>query len=563
MTVTSRKYFTDWFVANGVTKDWGYDFTILSQADVVIQVRDGTDNTSIVEYTSDFGFFPQASFTAGTVRYPVIADALPVGKQIRIVRLQAYLQLEDIGKEGRFYPQVIEKAFDRVTILTQQVDDNLDRAVKVQLGGTAPELVAGIPDGAVLMKQGAFLVEGPNAESINSAQGYAEDAENARDLAQEYAQKPENVAVSLGGFSALHWAAKAATSAADALAAAIGTVRHNIAQALTPAQKGQARANIGGDILAGFRNKIINGNFDVWQRATSQTSSGFGSDDRWRNSHDGATKNHSRQSFAAGQSDVPGGPEFFSRTVVNSVVGSGNNVIKFQTIENVRTLAGRRATITFYAKADAPKSLSIELIQDFGTGGSPSAQVTAIGVTKFSLTTSWQKFSAAVDIPSIAGKTLGSNSNGWLGLLFWFDAGSSFNSRTNSLGHQSGTFDIARVSLVEGDAVAEDDPFSPRHPQQELALCQRYMQWAYLNIGWDASAAPESINMQQMLPVPMRAQPTVGPNVADPARTQVTTNANIGSIQVTNNAAVRIYARSAAAGPVGIYGYRVTLDAEL
>lgn len=31
-----------------------------------------------------------------------------------------------------------------------------------------------------------------------------------------------------------------------------------------------------------------------------------------------------------------------------------------------------------------------------------------------------------------------------------------------------------KVSLVEGDATSETDPFSPRHIQQELALCQRY-----------------------------------------------------------------------------------------
>lgn len=31
-----------------------------------------------------------------------------------------------------------------------------------------------------------------------------------------------------------------------------------------------------------------------------------------------------------------------------------------------------------------------------------------------------------------------------------------------------------RVSLVKGDATAEDDPFSPRHIQQEKNLCQRY-----------------------------------------------------------------------------------------
>lgn len=33
-----------------------------------------------------------------------------------------------------------------------------------------------------------------------------------------------------------------------------------------------------------------------------------------------------------------------------------------------------------------------------------------------------------------------------------------------------------RVSLVPGDATAEDDPFSPRHIQQETALCQRYFE---------------------------------------------------------------------------------------
>ena len=31
----------------------------------------------------------------------------------------------------------------------------------------------------------------------------------------------------------------------------------------------------------GFKNYIINGNFDVWQYGTSQTTNGYSSDDRW------------------------------------------------------------------------------------------------------------------------------------------------------------------------------------------------------------------------------------------------------------------------------------------
>jgi hypothetical protein len=42
-------------------------------------------------------------------------------------------------------------------------------------------------------------------------------------------------------------------------------------------------ASINAGPLAGMRNAIINGNFDIWQRGTSFTGSGYGSADRWSN----------------------------------------------------------------------------------------------------------------------------------------------------------------------------------------------------------------------------------------------------------------------------------------
>ncbi len=222
-----------------------------------------------------------------------------------------------------------------------------------------------------------------------------------------------------------------------------------------------------------FRNKLINGGFDIWQRATSQTSSGYGSDDRWSNANVGSTKTSSQQSFTNGQTDVPGNPRFFSRTVVSSVAGANNLVLKVQRIEGVRSLSGQLATISFWAKADAAKNIAVEFSQFFGSGGSPSANVEGIGVTTFALTTSWKYFTATVTIPSISGKTIGTSNDDSLGLIFWFDAGSSFNARTNSLGQQSGTFDIANVQLEAG---AQATPFEQRPIGTELALCQRYFE---------------------------------------------------------------------------------------
>lgn len=245
--------------------------------------------------------------------------------------------------------------------------------------------------------------------------------------------------------------------------------------------------SVSGGPLAGFRNKIINGDFDIWQRGTSQTGNAYGSDDRWLNDAVGTTHVHSRQDFTIGQTDVPTSAKHFSRTVVTSVAGAGNYAIKYQKIEGVRSLAGKTATITFWAKADAAKNIATSHTHFFGSGGSPSATINSFLPQTHSLTTSWQKFSYTVDVPSISGKTLGTNGDDYLQLLFWFDAGSTYSSYTNSLGQQSGTFDIAHVSVVEGDATLEDDPFEPRHYQQELALCQRYYEivhsWSHFYSG--------------------------------------------------------------------------------
>jgi hypothetical protein len=219
---------------------------------------------------------------------------------------------------------------------------------------------------------------------------------------------------------------------------------------------------------SGRRNLILNGNFDVWQRGTSGTS-GYVAD-RWTTGNvNGTTTAISQQSFTVGQTDVPGEPKYYHRTVVTSASASNSLSIFDQRIEDVRTGAGQLVTISFYAKADSNKNMSLEMLQDFGSGG--SSDVNSLGVQKFSLTSSWQKFTKTVTLPSISGKTVGTSS--YLACNFWMDAGSSFNSRTDSLGNQSGTFDIAQMQLELGNVAT---PFEHRSYGEELALCQRYFE---------------------------------------------------------------------------------------
>ncbi|MBB4066280.1 hypothetical protein [Gellertiella hungarica] len=311
-------------------------------------------------------------------------------------------------------------------------------------------------------------------------------------------------------------------------------------------------------LLSGFRNKLINGNFDFWRRGASQTIAGYGSADRWKSNFLSVTRTISRMAFTPGQTLVPGNPAWSLRhSITAATVDSAGFSQTAQLIEDVTTLSGRLVTVTFYAKADfAGRPMSVELMQSFGTGGSPSAAVAGIGVNKFLLTTGWAKYQFTTTIPSVSGKTIGTGQNDYLALIFWFSAGSDFDARTNSLGNQSGTFDIAHVSIVEGDATGESDPFSPRHPQQELALCQRYFQTTRI-VFWGNVTSGASYRASGYLETAMRAYPSLT------ATSTANSNFGSGTTASVNRGNNLTDMRTATGTGVGYYYTDIDADAEI
>jgi hypothetical protein len=252
---------------------------------------------------------------------------------------------------------------------------------------------------------------------------------------------------------------------------------------------------------AAGKNKIINGDFGVWQRGTSFSNpldSTF-SADRWKNFHNGtgATRTISQQTFTPGT--APASPyegTFFLRYAI-SVAGSGNTYNIFdQNIENVRTFAGQTVTLSFWAKADASRTVAVNFYQAFGSGGSGDVSVTAQNA---SVTTSWQRFTLTYAIPSVSGKTIGTNS--FLALRFTQPGGVTM------------TLDYWGVQLEQG-STATAFQTATGSIQGELAACQRYYvrsggtsssQWM-ATAGISQSTTKASIAWQ--LPVTMRVAPT-------------------------------------------------------
>jgi hypothetical protein len=223
-------------------------------------------------------------------------------------------------------------------------------------------------------------------------------------------------------------------------------------------------------------NRIINGAFDFWQRGTSFTTSGYGAD-RWINAVVGGTVTMSRQAFVPG--DTVGGNNFGSalRQTVSGQTLASHAANVTQRIESVRTYAGQTITVLGWARRTSGSgNMTVDGFQYFGTGGSPSPSPTVnLTPVSIALTGSWQPFAAVFAVPSVAGETIGTNNDDYLGIRFWTSAGSDWDASTNSLGLQTIGVDFVGIHIKVGThTTAAVDLYRRPEPASELARCQRY-----------------------------------------------------------------------------------------
>ncbi len=256
----------------------------------------------------------------------------------------------------------------------------------------------------------------------------------------------------------------------------------------------------------GLKNKLMNPGFHVWQRGTSIAASAGGvyTADRWQaTTGTSATVTVSQQAFAAG--DRTTDSTHYLR-LARTVTGSTGATL-FQRIEDVTTLAGKSATLSFYAKCSSGTVvLTPTVTQNFGSGGSPSANVTtATSATTVTATTTWTRYVVTVSVPSISGKTFGTTRSDFL--------------QVTLTGPASGTYtvDLSDIQFEEG---SNDSAFEQRPEALELMMCQRY--YAASTNGLSSGTAGGSgsimtqvittsstVDREIMWPCQMRAAPTV------------------------------------------------------
>lgn len=253
-------------------------------------------------------------------------------------------------------------------------------------------------------------------------------------------------------------------------------------------------------INLGLRNRLINGNMQIAQRASSSTTQGYASVDRWYNNRTGSTPNLT-QAQAYGAFGTTKTCLTLQRTSGDTNVG---NLVSYQAIEGVNCagLSGSNVTFSF----------------NIGTGS--SVATSGHGVTIYYQTTTTDKGPISAGWTSLTAQAFTvSASTSFVTKQFVFAVPSNATQLMVSISLAvPGTagadekFYITDAQLEQGSAAT---PFEQRPYGLELGLCQRYYQTGYVlqqgSAGYFMSyfGGSNGISPMQILPVIMRSAPSV------------------------------------------------------
>lgn len=292
--------------------------------------------------------------------------------------------------------------------------------------------------------------------------------------------------------------------------------------------------------MAGRKNLLINGCFRIAQRGASGSANGAYALDRWvpRNvSVSGGTHTWNYNS------DLLNGT-YLSCTLT----GLTNHTYYAQKIEDVRTAAGKSVTISFEANNDVAAHMQVSVGQFFGTGGTPSA-FNEIPSSLFPVEGGnvWKRYTVTLDVPTLDGKTVGTNGNDSLYVLLYI-----MNSAKGA--PPDGKYRFRKVQCEINDVATE---FEHRPIGEELALCQRYYQ--IFGIYRSGAIAMSTSGIESDIISQMRAQPSV---VSKTVGSLVNaTGAEL--VPQTNGYEIAHYPTGGTSGAATRYRIEAGLDAEL
>jgi hypothetical protein len=509
MTVSTSVYKAGPYAGSGTTGPFTVTFRFLANSHLRVIKTSTTGSETTLNLGVDYSV-TGAGGASGTV---TLTSPLLTGERLTIVRNVPLTQETDYVANDSFPAESHEQALDKLTMITQQLAEEVDRAVKVLPSSTDD------PDA---------LIASIKTSEQNAAASAASAAASYDQFDDRYlGAKTSNPTLDNDGnalqVGAEYWNSvsnERRTWTGSAWVSSITVVPDN-SVTTGKIQDTQVTYNkLGSDvtpILTG-RNKIINGKMEIAQRGTTfGTSSLDGSYtlDRW------VIGNSSTASLTVtSTTDVPASYEFrlslqFVATTADTSIAAGDQAIIQQNIEgfNARDLVGRTFTLSFWVRSSVTGTYCVALRNSvFAFSYVLTYTINAVDTWEYKTVT------VTSGLPAPFGTWNSTNGVG-LRVAWTLAAGSTFqttagawqtgnflgtSAQVNFLAAAANTFYLTGVQLEVGSVAT---PFEHRPYGMELALCQRYYQ---INSAAFTSNVTSGIGYGAWtsFPVQMRVAPT-------------------------------------------------------
>jgi len=121
------------YSGNGSTTVFAYQFKILAQGDLQVILRSSTGTETVQEITTHYTVSGVGSATGGNVTF---GSAPASGVTVVIRRATTQTQTVDLVENDPFTAETVETAFDRSIILAQELQEQVERSLKISRTNT-------------------------------------------------------------------------------------------------------------------------------------------------------------------------------------------------------------------------------------------------------------------------------------------------------------------------------------------------------------------------------------------------------------------------------------------
>ncbi len=177
MTISNQTARTGPYNGNGSTTVFAYDFRALDQTHLVVTLKDAANVETVQTLTTNYTVSGVGDASGGNITMGVAPAS---GEQLTISRAVPQTQVVDLANRGAVAPEVLEGAYDKLTQLSQDKVELLNRMprfpVSSSLTGVELPLTLTANTALIVNAAGTGYTNGPTASQISGAEASASAA---------------------------------------------------------------------------------------------------------------------------------------------------------------------------------------------------------------------------------------------------------------------------------------------------------------------------------------------------------------------------------------------------